>query len=49
MPTILECKECGKKYYTANSIEEGKVSGFCDECQGQLVSLGFPGYDAMED
>ncbi len=49
MPTILKCEKCNMRYYTANSMEKGEVSGDCEECSGKVIALGSPGQVDEED
>ncbi len=47
MPTVLRCNNCDTRHYTASRIEKDQESGSCSRCLGSLISMGFPGYQAI--
>ena len=36
MPVRFKCKDCKRKYYTANSPRHVKKKNYCQECGGEL-------------
>ena len=49
MPIYLECKNCGEKYYTANSKNRIDKEIKCEKCGSKLEFIELEGGDGKKE
>ena len=49
MPSLLKCKSCGEKYYTARSRNKINEEIKCEECGSKLKIIESEGGDGKKE